>query len=127
LYQSDFCDVTYNEALNIVFVRWKRFCRQSDYRNPLLHALEILQAHDGCHYVADTRDGFENEEADTRWVFDVFLPRAAMTTCKRIFFIINEDNALKAELAGQAAELEKFFSVHYCFGLEEVKDILERD
>jgi hypothetical protein len=119
--------VSYVEALNVVFVKWKRFCRQSDYRTPLLHALEIMQLHDGCQYVADTRDGFENEEADTQWLFDVFLPRAALTTCKKIFFIIDEDNALKAELEGQAAELEQFFGVHYCFGLDEVKAIRYND
>jgi hypothetical protein len=118
--------VNYNEALNIVFVKWKRFCRQSDYRNPLLHALEIMQSHENCQYVADTRDGFENEAEDTQWVFEVFLPQAARTTCKAIFFIIDSDNTLKAELEGQSAELGRQFDVHYCFGLDEVQDILER-
>lgn len=126
MYQSEFCDVNYNEELNIVFVKWKKFCCQEDYRNPLLHAIDIMKNHDGCHYVADTRDGFENENADTQWVFDVFLPQTALTTCKKIFFIINEDNTLKEELVGQSAELGKLFDVHYCFGLDEVKSILDQ-
>ena len=125
VYQSEFCDVNYDERLNIVFVKWKKFCRQEDYRNPLLFAVNVMKQHDDCHYVADTRDGFENEETDTQWLFDVFLPQTALTTCKMIFFIINEDNKLKEELEGQATELGKLFSVHYCFGLVEVKSILE--
>jgi hypothetical protein len=124
MYMSEFCDVDYNEELNVAFVTWKKFCRKDDYRNPLLHAIEIMQEHDGCHYVADTRNGFENESSDTRWLFDVFLPKAAATSCKMIFFIINSDNNLKEELEGQSAELQKLFDVHYCFGLDEIKAIL---
>ena len=59
-----------------------------------------------------------------QWLFDVFLPQTALTTCKIIFFIIDRDNAFKAELEGQAAELEKLFTVQYCFGLDEVRTIL---
>jgi len=76
---------------------------------------------------ADTRDGFENEEADTQWLFDIFLPEAVETSCKMIFFIISEDNKLKEELEGQSTELRKLFEVYYCFGLAEVKAILENN
>lgn len=126
MFQSEFCHVNYNEDLNIAFVKWKKFCRQDDYRNPLLYALDIMRNHNGCHYVADTRDGFENEQADTQWLFDAFLPQAALTTCKMIFFIINRNNSLKAELEGQSVELRKLFDVHYCFGMDEVKSILNQ-
>lgn len=125
MYNSEYCDVRYNSELNIVFVKWKKFCRQEDYRKPLLYAIDIMKNHKGCHYVADTRDGFENEEPDTQWVFDVFLPQTALTTCKAIFFIIGQDNLLKEELEGQSSEIGKKFDVHYCFGLDDVKKILD--
>jgi hypothetical protein len=124
MYSSRFCDVEYNEELNIVLVTWKAFCRDDAYRNPLRCALEIMQKHPGCSYCADTRNGFENEEADTQWLFDVFLPQAAATSCKKIFFIIDRDHSLKEELEGQAAELRKRFDVFYCFGLKDVQRIL---
>lgn len=125
MFQSEFCEVNYNNELNIVFVKWKKFCRQDDYRNPLLCALDIMKNHNGCNYVADTRDGFENEQDDTQWLFDVFLSQAALTSCKKIVFIINEDNNLKEELERQSTELKKLFDVHYCFGMDEVKEILK--
>lgn len=124
MFQSEFCDVSYDEGLNIAFVRWKKFCRGNNYRAPLRHALEIMKSHAGCDYCADTRDGFENEDADTQWVFNEFLPQAAKTSCQNIFFIIDNDNSLKAELEGQSAELQKQFCVHYCFGLDDVKRLL---
>jgi GTP-dependent phosphoenolpyruvate carboxykinase len=124
MYQSEFCDVTYLEELNVVFVHWKKFCRQGDYRKPLLFAIDIMRSHDNCNYVADTRNGFENEPADTQWIFDYFLPQTALTTCKAIFFIIDKDNKLKEELEGQSVELRKQFEVHYCFGLDEVKHLV---
>ena len=124
MYKSEFCDVSYNEELNIVFVKWKKFCKQDDYRKPILYALDIMKTHSCCNYVADTRDGFENEAEDTKWVFDVFLTQAALTTCKAIFFIIDKNNKLKEELEGQAVELKKKFDVYYCFGLDDVESIL---
>jgi len=126
MYSSEFADVSYNAELNVVFVKWKKFCRREDYRKPLLYALDIMKAHDNCHYVADTRDGFENEPEDTQWVFDVFLSKAAETDCRAIFFIIDDDNNLKEELQGQSAELGKQFDVHYCFGLDEIKAVLRK-
>ena len=125
MYQSEFCEVSYNEELNIVFVTWKKFCRDKDYRGPMCYALAIMKDHKGCNYCADTRNGFENEEADTQWVFDVFLPQAAAASCQKIFFIVDADNSLKKELEGQAAQLGKQFEVHYCLGLEDVKQILK--
>ena len=127
MYQSEFCDVSYNHELNIAFVKWKKFCRDDAYRQPLLYALEIMEKHEGCNYCADTRDGFENEEADTQWLFDVFLPQAAEASCEKIFFIIDRDNSLKEELEGQAVELRKLFEVSYCFGIDDVREILNAD
>jgi hypothetical protein len=124
MYRSEYCDVDYLEDFNIVFVKWKKFCKQDDYRNPLLYAVDIMKNHADCHYVADTRDGFENEEADTQWIFNEFLPQTASTTCKAIFFIIDNDHSLKEELEGQSVELRKWFDVHYCFSLDEVGGLL---
>ena len=124
MYRSEFSDVSYLEDLNVAFVKWKKFCRKDDYRNPLLYALDIMRNHNDCHYVADTRDGFENEPADIQWVSDVFLTQAASTTCKAIFFII-DNNKLKEELEKHSVELRKQFDVHYCFGLDDAKNILD--
>ena len=126
MFQSEFSDVKYNKELNIVFVKWKKFCRQDDYRKPLMAALDIMKNHNDCHYIADTRDGFENEKADTEWLFNEWLPKVSLTTCKNIFFIIDEDNSLKEELEGQSTELKKMYNVFYCFGLDEVEAMLEK-
>ena len=125
VYQSEFSDVYYLEDLNLAFVKWKKFCRQDDYRNTLLAALEIMKNHNDCHYAADTRKGFENEPADIQWVSDVFLTQAALTTCKAIFFIIDNDNKLKEELERHSVQLRKIFDVYYCFGLDDVKNIID--
>lgn len=71
MYQSEFCNVTYLSDLNVVYVEWKKYCQGKDYRISLLHAIEIMKANGNCHYVADSRNGFENEEADTLWLFSL--------------------------------------------------------
>jgi len=126
MYKSDYCDVDYNEELNVVFVKWKKFCNRDNYRKPLLVAFDIMKNNENCNYVADTREGFENEKEDTEWLFNEYLSKVKLTSCKKIFFIINKDNRLKEELEGQTVELKKLFDVIYCFGLDEVRTILEQ-
>jgi hypothetical protein len=125
MYCTEFCEVSYQEELNVAYVIWKKFCCGEDYREPLLYAIDIMNNHEGCNYLADTRNGFEDLEEDTKWIFEEFIPRTAATGCEYIFFIINRENSLKEELEGQSVELSKHFKVRACFDLSEVKDILE--
>ena len=34
MYQSEYCEVSYNTEYNVVFVKWKKFCCKEDYRKP---------------------------------------------------------------------------------------------
>lgn len=65
MYISEYCKVKYCEAYNVVFVEWKKFCCYEEYRKPLKYALDIIKEKQ-CNYAADTRNGFENIEDDTR-------------------------------------------------------------
>ena len=125
MHPSEYCDVNYDEINNVVFVKWKKFCCDEDYRKQLQYAIDIIKTHEDCHYVADTRDGFENEPEDTKWIFETFLPEAKEAGCKYVFFIIDQDNSLKEELEGQSSELSKAFTVRYCYGMDEVSDMLK--
>ncbi len=121
MYLSEYCDVRYEEEKNVVFVKWKKFCCMEDYRKPLEYALEIIGKYK-CDYVADTRDGFENIPEDTAWVADYFMPKAALLGCECIYFIIDEDNSLKEELEGQAADSEDVIAFKYIYDLSEVEN-----
>ena len=33
MYNTKYCEVHYEEAYNVVFVKWKEFCCFDDYRN----------------------------------------------------------------------------------------------
>lgn len=126
MFQSAFCQAEYLADLNVAMVTWKGFCRGEDYRKPLLYALEIMKNHPGCNFVADTRDGFEDDPADTQWIFDEFIPRARETDCSHFFFIIDRDQRLKKELEAQTGELKNYFTVVPCFDLGEVGEILKK-
>lgn len=119
MYLSEYCDVNYNETYNIVFVKWKKFCCMEDYRKPLIFALDIIKQYK-CDYVADTRDGFENIPEDTKWVADYFMPKAAEYGCRCIYFIIDENNALKDELEGQQKDSQELIQFKYIYDIDEV-------
>ncbi len=123
MYQSEFCSVSYNERYNVVFVEWKKFCSFDDYRKPLEYALNIIKNHEGCNYVADTRNGFENISEDTQWVADYFIPKAVEFGCKEIIFIIDKNNTLKEELEGQENNSNSIIKFRYIYELDELENL----
>ena len=116
MYLSEYCDVKYNDTYNVVFVKWKKFCCYEDYRKPLEIALNIIKEFK-CDYVADTRNGFENIEEDTKWIADYFMPKAAEYGCKCIYFIIDDNNSLKEELEGQEKDAENLIKFRYIYDI----------
>ena len=119
-YLSKHCDVMYVKDKNVVLVHWKKYCELDQYRTPLLYALEIIRNHPGCNYVADTRDGFEDNPLDTKWVAEFFMPKAKEYGCNIIYFIIDKDNSLKDELEGQEKDSSDILEFRYIYGIDEV-------
>ena len=120
VYLSEFCDVFYVDYKNVVLVHWKKYCELKQYRTPLEHALNVIKNHPGCNYVADTRDGFEDNPLDTKWVADYFMPKAKEYGCKIIYFIIDNNNSLKEELEGQENDSSELLEFRYIYGVDEV-------
>ena len=120
IYKSNCCDVFYVEEKNVVLVHWKAYCELEQYRTPLELALEVIKKHQDCNYVADTRDGFEDNPLDTKWVAEYFIPKAKEYGCKIIYFIIDENNSLKAELEGQEKDSNSIMEFKYIYDLEEI-------
>ena len=120
IYLSEYSDVFYLEDKNVVLVHWKKYCELEQYREPLEAALQTIKEHSGCNYVADTRDGFEDNPFDTKWVADYFMPKAKEYGCRVIYFIIDRDNSLKEELEGQEKDSASLLEFRYIYGIEEV-------
>lgn len=117
---SEYCDVFYVKEKNVVFVHWKKYCELDQYRAPLVCALKVISEHPGCNYVADTRDGFEDNPLDTKWVAECFMPKAKEYGCEVIYFIIDKNNSLKEELEGQEKDSSALLEFRYVYGLDEV-------
>ncbi len=120
VYLSKHCDVFYVEDKNVVLVHWKKYCELDQYRTPLLYALEVIRSHPGCNYAADTRDGFEDNPLDTKWVAEFFMPKAKEYGCKIIYFIIDKDNQLKEELEGQEKDSSDLLEFRYIYGMDQI-------
>lgn len=120
IYLSDVCDVYYLTDKNVVFVHWKKYCELEKYRTPLGHALRVIREHKGCNYVADTRDGFEDNPLDTKWVAEYFMPKAKEYGCRIIYFIIDNNNSLKEELEGQEKDSSSILEFRYIYDLDDI-------
>ncbi len=120
IFLSEQADVFYIGFKNVVLVHWKKYCELDRYREPLMKALDVIKEHEGCEYVADTRDGFEDNPLDTKWVADYFMPKARENGCSTIYFIIDKDNSLKEELEGQERDSESIIKFRYIYGLDEI-------
>jgi hypothetical protein len=118
MYNSSYCKVKYLKEKDAIFCEWKEFCKGDDYRNPFRYALEEIDKHNITTWITDTTNGFENEEADTKWLIEEFMPKMIESSIEKIIFIIKNDSPLMDEIKGQQKPLGEFFEVELVESLE---------
>lgn len=111
MFDTEFCNVSYNEKDDVVVLRWKKFCCGDDYRNPVNYALTLLKENEGSNLVVDARNGFEDEKEDAQWGINEFIPNMAKTKCKVVVFIMNEVNDIEEEMDMWTKAFMKYFKV----------------
>ncbi len=74
-------------------------------------------------WITDTNNGFKNNEADSKWLIEEFIPKTIDSTCKNIIFIMRDDSPLKDEILFQKEALSEFFNVEIVENLTQ-KDII---
>ncbi len=97
MFESSFCKVSYLEKQSAILCKWKKFCKNQDYQNPLEYGLELLNQYSATTWITDTTNGFENDEADSKWLIEEFIPKTIDSTCKNIIFIMRDDSPLKVK------------------------------
>lgn len=125
IFDSEFCNVAYLEAENIVLITWKKFCCFDNYREPTLFASQLLKENDGSNLIIDARNGFEDEKEDIEWGFQVLLPDMSKSNCQNCIFILNEMPTIEDEIDLWTAEFEKYFRVHNVQSYNEAIEILK--
>ena len=120
MYNTPYCKVEYLEEKNAIFCTWKQFCKEDDYRNPFRYALVEIHKHNIATWIVDTNTGFENEEADTQWLLNEFMPKMIQSSIDKIIFIIKSDSPLMDEIMGQKKTLDVFFEVELVEDLEKI-------
>lgn len=110
-FDSEFCNVKYIEADNVVLLTWKQFACGVDYRRSTTFAWELLKEYKNSKFIVDARNGFEDDKKDVEWGFSVLLHGMAQTTCKMVCFIMNEVNEIENEMDMWTKEFGKYFAV----------------
>jgi len=111
MFESDFCKILYLSDKKAILCKWKKFCKEKDYREPLEYGLKLLNKHKAQTWITDTTNGFENDEADSKWLIEEFIPKTIDSSCKNIIFIMKNDSFLKNEIYSQKEALSKYFNV----------------
>jgi hypothetical protein len=110
-YETQYAKVAYQKEKNAIFCRWKQFCRGDNYRNPFRYGAELIEKHKATTWITDTNNGFKNEEEDTKWLLEVFMPKMIESSIKKIIFVIKKNSPLMDEILGQKEALGEFFEV----------------
>jgi len=118
MYNTTQCKVAYVRERNAIFCEWKEFCRGDDYRNPLRYGAELIAKHQPKIWITDTTNGFESDEADTKWLLEEFMPKMIESSIEKIIFIIKDNSPLMDEIRGQQKPLGEFFEVELVESLE---------
>ena len=111
MYNTKYCKIIHLKKENAILCEWKQFCKGDDYRDPLRYAHEEINKHNISTWITDTTNGFESEEADTKWLLEEFMPTMIGSSVKKIIFIIASDSPLIAEIKGQKMALSEYFEV----------------
>jgi len=111
MYNTQYCKVEYQKEKNAIFCEWKQFCKNDDYQNPLRYGAELIKKHKATTWITDTTNGFESEEADTKWLIEEFMPTMINSSVEKIIFVIKNDSPLMEEILGQKEPLGEFFEV----------------
>jgi len=119
MYNTQYCKIVYQKEKNAIFCQWKQFCKGDEYRNPLRYGAELIEKHKPSTWITDTTNGFESEEADTKWLLNEFIPKMIESSIEKIIFIIKNDSPLMDEILGQKEPLGEFFEVVLVESLDE--------
>ncbi len=120
MYDTPYCKIQYLKEQNAILCQWKQFCKGDDYRDPLKYAIKATEKHKINTWVTDTTNGFENEDVDTKWLLEEFVPSMINSSIKKVVFIIVEDSTLMKEINEQEVALSKFFEVKLVESLESL-------
>lgn len=126
-FDSEYCNVKYNEKENAVVLEWKRFASFDNYRKPTTFVLQLLRAKKGSNFIINAKNGFEDEKADVEWGFSFLIPEMAKTDCKIVIFIMNEVNDIEEEMDMWSAEFSKYFILKKTDSLEKAFEILRAE
>ena len=111
IYNTPYCQHQHLKEQNAILCQWKQFCKGDDYREPLKFATQEIEKHQITTWIIDTSNGFESEEADTKWLLEEFVPSMISSSIEKVVFIIADDSPLMDEIKAQEVALSEFFDV----------------
>ena len=111
MYNTPYCKVEYLQEKNATLCQWKQFCKGDDYRDPFRYGAKLIEKYHPNIWITDTTNGFENDEVDTQWLLEEFVPKMIESSIGKIIFIIQNGSPLMDEIMGQKKALGEFFEV----------------
>ena len=122
MYNTPYCQLKHLKAKNAILCQWKQFCKGDDYREPLKFATQEIKKYHISTWITDTSNGFESEEADTKWLLEEFVPSMISSSIEKVVFIIANDSPLMEEIKAQEVALNEFFEVELVESIDKVID-----
>ena len=120
MYNTPHCQLQHLKAQNAILCQWKQFCKGDDYREPLKFATHEIEKHQITTWITDTTNGFESDEADTKWLLEEFVPSMISSSIEKVLFIIANDSPLIEEIKAQEVALSSFFEVELVESVDKV-------
>ncbi len=120
MYNSQYCQLRHLKEQNAILCRWKAPCKGYDYRNPFKFAMDKIKKLQISTWITDTTNGFESEEADTKWLLEEFVPSMISSNIEKVIFIIANDSPLIYEIKTQQVALSRYFKVELVENLDNI-------
>jgi len=122
MYNSKYCEVSYLQNKNAILCKWKSYCEDKDYQEPLEYGLELANKYKATVWITDATNSFRSKESDNLWLASKFSPKAISSTIKTIIFIIDKNSELYDEILLHSNILKQFFEVKILNCINEIRD-----
>lgn len=90
IYTEEFVSIAVDKENHSILVSWKKKCSSKEYRNTLIHALEIAQDLQLNSWISDLTEETAISIEDEQWLTNDFMPKAKNNFVK-VAFVLNDE------------------------------------
>lgn len=125
-YNQDILELTFDEDINGVIMRWTGLSASEDFRLANEDVLDLLIQHQSNALIADCREMKIIKLADQQWLYTNWIPRVIAAGLKYAAIVESEDYFNRLAVKNVSQEIENGLQIKYFTSFLMAKSWIKR-